>query len=173
METSIVFGSWKLTRKISQGERENVRAGLFQVLLIDAPELQTQLLSSRIIANRFGHRLRVFLNHARVIRLGQQAELQLSWMHAVNDDLMLQDDLTFNEFSAILRKVDIIVELVDDSPKRRQLEAGLSFLWKNTGGRGGMLGGRGAWISEEEQAQMFPNSEIDEKALWHRFISQR
>lgn len=172
METSIICGSWKLTRKIGQGERENVRAGLFQVLLVDAPELQTQLLSSRIIANRLGHRLRVFLNHARAVRLRQQAELQMSWMHAVNDDLMLQDDLTFEEFIAIYRKVDIVIETFGDKLDKNLLEDGLVTLWKNTGGRGGLLGGRGAWISEEEQNRLFPDV-INRRMLWNKFISHR
>lgn len=173
METSITCGSWKLTRKISQGERENVRAGLFQVLLIDSPQLQTQLVSCRIVANRLGHRLRIFLNHSRIIRLNQQDELQLSWINAVNDDLMLQDDLSFEEFLKIYRKVDIIVEAVGNKLTAAELEFGLFSLWKNTGGRGGFLGGKGAWLSEEEQVKMFPDPELDEKKLWKRFISRK
>lgn len=162
---SLVF-----TRLIGQSECENVRAGLLQIAAFNPLSIRAQIQGAIMAADVLNMRLRIFVNPSiNQTMAGPEyheiERLDFGLCRSKDHDFMTCSK-TEKSFNEVMANVDIVISPQDQTEiSPLDVAAGIRSIWLQTGGRGGILDGRGPTQDKKIISQYI----VDKNKIWADF----
>ena len=156
---------WRVSRRIGVGDRELVRAGLFQVALMSKDKTIQQIEACFGAVKKLQKTLRVYVNCSRLTDGTPQRIISHTFASYRDHDFMEEYSITPERFKWVLGRSDIVVVKTGDGEPKVLTDL-LLRAWEENNGRHNL--NEQTWRQTEEFCrQKFPEYYAEDEALWH------
>jgi hypothetical protein len=153
---------WKVSRRIGVGDRELVRAGLLQVVLLSEDKTISQIEACLAAAKKLQKTLRIYVNCSRLGRSVSEQIISNTFHNYRDHDFMEEYNITPSRFKWVLGRSDIAISGSGDPKVLTEL---VLRAWNENNGRHNL--NEKTWRQTEEFCQQtFPEYYAEDEVLW-------